>query len=253
MNLLELDRALRQLRLSGMANTLEVRLLQAQAERQAPLDLVAALVGDELTRRKDRLLERRIKQAEFRNPDKSLDNYDFDFNRKFDRGAVFELATGNFVNARQDALFLGPPGTGKSHVAQAIGRTVIQRGHRVLYREIHVLLAELADAEVERRRKAYIETLAAVPLLIIDDIGVQKVPGTAAEDLLEIVMRRYERASTLITSNREVEDWGKRLGDNAAVAALLDRILHHAHVVKFGPKSWRMTNSTTLKRKPPEE
>lgn len=247
MNLTELDHALRKLRLSGMANTLEVRLLQAQTERQAPLDLVSTLVHDELTRRKDRLLERRIKQAEFRNPDKTLDSFNFDFNKKLDRSLVFELAAGQFVNARQDILLLGPAGTGKSHLAQAIGRSVLQRGHRVLYREAHVLLTELGDAEVEKRRKEYITEISAIPLLIIDDLGMQRLPSTAAEDLLEIVMRRYERVSTIITSNREVDEWGKRLGDTAAVSALLDRLLHHAHVIRCGPKSWRMHNSTTLK------
>ena len=89
------------------------------------------------------------------------------------------------------------------------------------------------------KRKEYIATIATVPLLIIDDLGMRKLPPTAAEDLLEIIMRRYERTSTLLTSNRPVEDWGKLLGDNATVTALLDRLLHHAHVLKCGPRSWR--------------
>jgi DNA replication protein DnaC len=109
----------------------------------------------------------------------------------------------------------------------------------VLYREAHVLLDELAEAVVDGTRKEYMETLTTVPLLIIDDFGMRKLPLTAAEDLLEIVMRRYERASTLLTSNRPVEDWGKLLGDVAAVTAMLDRILHHGHVLKCGPRSWR--------------
>ena len=118
---------------------------------------------------------------------------------------------------------LGPPGTGKSHLAQAIGRAAIQQGYRVLYREAHTLLEELADATLDGTRKTYLADLAAVPLLIIDDLGMRKLPHTAAEDLLEIIMRRYERASTLLTSNRPVDDWGKLLGDTAAVTALLDR------------------------------
>src|SRR6266545_3588583 len=129
----------------------------------------------------------------------------------------------------EDGLFQGPPGTGKSHLAQAIGFAVIQQGHRVLYRETHVLLEELAEAQLAGTRKPYVAQVTAVPLLLIDDLGMRRLPHTAAEDLLEIVMRRYEKASTLITSNRPVEDWGKLLGDTAAVAALLDRLLHHAH------------------------
>src|SRR5689334_12251603 len=155
------------------------------------------------------------------------------------RSLVFDLATCAFIDKREDALFLGPGGTGKSHLAQAIGLAAIQQGHRVLYRETHVLLEELADAVVQDTRKQFMESLTSVSLLIIDDFGMRKLPLTAAEDLLEIIMRRYERTSTLLTSNRPVEDWGKLLGDVAAVTAMLDRILHHGHILKCGPRSWR--------------
>ena len=245
MNLIELQRALRQLRLGGMAAVLETRLRQAQAEAMAPIDLISCLVSDELMRRSERLLERRRKQAAFRDLQKTLDNFDFTFNPKINRSLVFDLATGAFIAKREDALFLGPGGTGKSHLAQAIGQAAIQQGYRVWYRETHVLLDELADAIVDGTRKEYMESLATVPLLIIDDFGMRKLPLTAAEDLLEIVMRRYERASTLLTSNRPVEDWGKLLGDVAAVSAMLDRLLHHGHVLKCGPRSWRTKTSST--------
>jgi DNA replication protein DnaC len=245
MNLIELQRALRQLRLGGMAAVLETRLRQAQAEAMAPIDLISCLLSDELTRRSERLLERRRKQAAFRDPQKTLDNFDFNFNPKINRSLVFDLATGAFIAKREDALFLGPGGTGKSHLAQALGQAAIQQGYRVWYRETHVLLDELADAIVDGTRKEYLQSLATVPLLIIDDFGMRKLPLTAAEDLLEIVIRRYERASTLLTSNRPVEDWGKLLGDVAAVSAMLDRLLHHGHVLKCGPRSWRTKTSST--------
>ncbi|HUE05322.1 MAG TPA: IS21-like element helper ATPase IstB [Bryobacteraceae bacterium] len=245
MNLIELQRALGQLRLGGIAAVLETRLHQAQAEAMAPIDLISCLVSDELTRRCDRLLERRRKQAAFRDPQRTLDNFDFTFNPKMNRSLVFDLATCAFIGKREDALFLGPGGTGKSHLAQAIGQSAIQQGYRVLYRETHILLDELADAVADGSRKEFMESLATVPLLIIDDFGMRKLPLTAAEDLLEIVMRRYERASTLLTSNRPVEDWGKLLGDVAAVTAMLDRILHHGHVLKCGPKSWRTKSAPT--------
>ena len=109
----------------------------------------------------------------------------------------------------------------------------------MLYREVHVLLDELAEAIANGTRTDYMQSVATVPLLIVDDFGMRKLPHTAAEDLLEIVMRRYERFSTLLTSNRPVEDWGKLLGDVAAVSAMLDRLLHHGHVLKCGPRSWR--------------
>ena len=240
MNITELERALRQLRLGGMAAVLETRLHQAQTEPMAPIDLLSCLVSDELTRRSDRLLERRRKEAGFRDANRTLDNFDFTFNPKMNRSLVFDLATCRFVEKREDALFLGPGGTGKSHLAQAIGQAAIVQGHRVLYREAHLLLDELADAVVDGTRKQFMLDLAVVPLLIIDDFGMRKLPLTAAEDLLEIVMRRYERTSTILTSNRPVEDWGKLLGDTAAVSSMLDRLLHHGHVLKCGPRSWRV-------------
>ena len=245
MNLIELERSLRQLRLGGMAAVLETRLRQAQAEPMAPIDLISCLVSDELTRRADRLLERRRKQAGFRNPHKTLDNFDFSFNPKINRSLVFDLATGAFIGRREDALFLGPGGTGKSHLAQAIGQAAILQGHKVLYRETHVLLEELADATLDGTRKHYVEAVSTVALLIIDDFGMRELPQTAAEDLLEIIMRRYERASTLLTSNRPVEDWGKLLGDAAAVGAMLDRLLHHGHLLKCGPRSWPTKTAAT--------
>ena len=140
---------------------------------------------------------------------------------------------------REDALFLGPPGSGKSHLAQAIGTAAIQQGYRVLYREAHTLLEELSQATLEGTRKQVVDWRATVPLLIIDDLGMRKLPQNAAEELLEIIMRRYERASTQVTSNRPVEDWGKLLGDSAAVTAMLDRLLHHGHVLKCSLRSWR--------------
>lgn len=239
MNVIELQRTLKQLRLGGMAAVLETRLHQAQSEPMAPIDLISCLVSDELTRRSDRLLERRRKDAQFRDPQVSLDHFDFNFNPKMNRSLVFDLATARFIAKREDALLLGPPGTGKSHLAQAIGMAAIQQGYRVLYRETHKLIENITDATLDGTRKQQLEIFATVPLLIVDDLGMRKLPPTAAEDLLEIVMRRYERASTLVTSNRPVEDWGKLLGDTAAVTAMLDRLLHHGHILKCGPRSWR--------------
>lgn len=239
MNIIELQRALTSLRLSGIAAVVETRILQAQTDKVAYIDLLSSLVDDELTRRADRLVGRRIASAAFRDVEKTIATFDFDFNRKMNRKVIFELATSKFIHAHEDVLLLGPPGTGKSHLAQAIGHAALVQGHRVTYREAHALVVELAEAQVVGKRAAKMDDLATVPLLIVDDLGMRKLPVTAAEDLLELVMRRYERHSTVITSNRPVEDWGKVLGDVAATSAMLDRLLHHCHVVTCGPRSYR--------------
>ncbi|HVA27863.1 MAG TPA: IS21-like element helper ATPase IstB [Candidatus Baltobacteraceae bacterium] len=234
----ELDRSLRQLRLGGMADTLSLRSQQARAENLGPIDFIALLVHDELQRRGDRLVERRLKAAGFRD-NKTLDTFDWKFNA-IDRALIFELASGRFIEQHEDVLLLGNAGVGKSHIAQALGIAAIHAGFRVLYREAHVLFEDLLLAEATGERSDAIATYSEIPLLIIDDLGMRKLPGNAAEDLLEIVMRRYERASTILTSNRPLEDWPKLFGDTPAVGAFLDRLMHHSHLAEIRGKSYRL-------------
>lgn len=234
----ELDRSLRQLRLGGMADALAIRSQQARAESLGPLDFIGLLVHDELLRRSDRLIERRVKAAGFRDQ-RTLDSFDWKFN-SLDRGLIFELASSRFIEQYEDVLLLGNAGVGKSHLAQAIGLAAIHAGFRVLYREAHVLFEDLLLAGATNERAKAIATYSEIPLLIIDDLGMRKLPANAAEDLLEIIMRRYERASTILTSNRPLDDWPKLFGDTPAVAAFLDRLMHHSHLIEIRGKSYRL-------------
>jgi DNA replication protein DnaC len=234
----ELDRSLRQLRLGGMADALSIRSQQARAESLGPLDFLGLLVHDELQRRRDRLLQRRIKAAGFRDQ-RTLDSFDWKFNT-LDRALIFELAGGRFIEQHEDVLLLGNAGVGKSHIAQAIGMAAIHAGFSVLYREAHVLFEDMLLAHAIGERADAIATYSEIPLLIVDDLGMRKLPASAAEDLLEIVMRRYERASTILTSNRPLDDWPKLFGDTPAVAAFLDRLMHHSHLIEIRGKSYRL-------------
>jgi DNA replication protein DnaC len=243
----EMDRALRQLRLGGIADSLAVRAQQARADSLGPLDFLGLLVHDELERRRDRLLTRRIKRAQFRDP-KNLDTFNWAFNTGFDRALIFELTTGRFIETHDDILMLGNAGVGKSHIAQALGMAAIIAGFHVLYREAHVLFEELVLAYATGERPAAIAELTEVPFLIIDDLGMRKLPASAAEDLLEIVMRRYERASTLIISNRPLEDWPRMFGDTPAVTPFFDRPMHHSHFIQLRGKSYRLHESSAKPR-----
>jgi len=238
----ELDRTLRQLSLSGMADRFSIRAQQARADTLGPLDFLGLLVHDEVERRRDRLIERRVKEAGFRDR-KTLDTFNWSFNG-IDRALIFELATGKFVEKHEDVLMLGNAGVGKSHLAQALGISAVHSGFRVLYREAHRLFEDLVLATATGERPTLMNKLSQTPLLIVDDLGMRKLPASAAEDFLEIVMRRYERASTIITSNRPLEDWPKLFGDTPAVTAFLDRLMHHGHFIEIRGKSYRLHESS---------
>jgi DNA replication protein DnaC len=199
----ELDRSLRHLRLGGMADNLSLRAQQARSDTLGPIDFLSLLVSDELQRRRDRLVDHRIKAAGFRDR-KTLDTFNWNFNQ-IDRALIFELATGRFIEQHDDVLIQGNAGVGKSHLAQAIAMSAIHAGFRVLYREAHQLFEGLVLAAATGERTAAIAALSEVPLLVIDDLGMRKLPASAAEDLLEVIMRRYERTSTIVTSNRPLE------------------------------------------------
>jgi DNA replication protein DnaC len=242
----ELDRSLRHLRLGGIADSLSIRAQQARSDTLGPLDFLGLLVTDELQRRRDRLVERRIKAAGFRDR-KTLDTFNWNFNQ-IDRALIFELATGRFIEQHDDVLIQGNAGVGKSHLAQAIAMSAIHAGFRVLYREAHQLFEDLVLAAATGERTTAVAALSEVPLLIIDDLGMRKLPAGAAEDLLEVIMRRYERGSTIITSNRPLEDWPKMFGDTPAVAAFLDRLMHHGHLIEIRGKSFRLHESSLAAR-----
>jgi len=239
MSMTELQRALRALRLSGMIATLEARAMQVQSHQMNFLEAFSWLVQDELDRRHSRLLDRRFSLSGL--PErKDLKDFDWAYNPKVPRREVLELATLKFIEAKEGALLIGQPGTGKSHCAKAVAQLAVQHGYKVFYREAHVLIEEINEARELAELRKYRAQINAADLLLIDDLFLRRLPPNAGDELADVLMSRYEKSSVVITSNRMVDDWGKLLGDVVVVAPLLDRIMHHGRLLKFEGKSYRL-------------
>jgi len=233
-----LQHSLRKLRLSGLASSLDLRLREARGNNLDHLEFLELLLQDELNVRRQRMIERRTKAADFREK-RSLDSFDFGFNTSISRRQIHDLATGTFLDRCEDVLFVGPPGVGKSHLAQAIGHELIKAGKVVLYRSIFDILADLREDGHDQKHERIMKRYLKCDLLIIDDMGIKQLPPKSGEYLFEIIMRRYELRSTMMTSNRPLEEWGKLIGDVPAATAILDRFLHHANIIKIKGKSYR--------------
>jgi DNA replication protein DnaC len=231
--------ALKKLRLSGLSESLEVRLHEAASHNLNHAEFLELLIQDEVLVRSERLLSRRIKAACFREL-KTLDQFDWSFNPTIKKKQVFDLATARFIREARDILWLGPPGLGKSHLVQAIGYQAIKAGFLVLYRSIFDVVRDFLHDDVLGQDDKVLAKYLKPDLLIIDDMGMKQLPKRSGEYLFEIVMRRYEKRSTMMTSNRPLEDWGKLLGDVPAATAILDRFLHHADIIQMTGKSYRL-------------
>lgn len=233
---------LKELRLPGIAENLDIRVQEARSNQLDFEEFLEILIDDELVMRSNKKRERALKKANFRNL-KTLEDFNWQFNPNIDRGIFYNLGTCQFIREYRDILLIGPPGTGKTHLAQAVGYEAIKRNFAVIYTSIFDMVRELQFSEPGKENSILSKYLKC-DLLIIDDMGLKSLPDRAGEYLFEIIMRRYELKATMMTSNRPIEDWGKLIGDIPTAGAILDRLLQHALIIPFKGKSYRLSKNT---------
>ena len=222
-----------------MAKFLAIRLQEAKGNNLTHEEFLELILQDEMHVRHERLMQRHLKVASFREQ-KTLEDFDWRFNPSIKRKPICDLAACHFIRERKDVLLIGPPGVGKSHLAQAIGYEAIKAGFLVLYRSIFDLVRDFLRDEAVGGEERILTRYLKPDLLIVDDMGLKQLPKHSGEYLFEIIMRRYENRSTLMTSNRPIEDWGKLIGDVPSATAILDRFLHHAVLIPINGKSYRL-------------
>lgn len=241
----QLTPQLKRLRLSGVLESLELRNQQAIQDKLSYVEFLARLIQDEVERRAQKQLQLRLRRAAFHS-DKTLEGFDFSFNPTINRQQVLDLATCTYIAQHRNLLICGPTGVGKSHLCQALGHEACRRGYDVLFVSTHKMLAHLNGARADGSYDKRLQTYLRPDLLILDDFGLRPVTPPGSEDLLDVILERYERGSILITSNRAPSEWPSLFGDPLMASAALDRLADNANVLIVTGSSYRARDRQAL-------
>jgi len=237
----QLDKKLRALKLSGILDTLDLRLTQSKDDGLSYGEFLELLLEDELNRRADRKSKRLFKKAKL--PfNKDLSDFDFSFQPSVNKKEILDLASLNFIEKKENIIFIGQPGTGKTHLSVALGVRALLRGYSVLFTTVWQMINNLtqsrADLSYQQKVKAYLKP----DLLILDELGYRSMAESTVEDFFEIITGRYEKGSTIITSNRSFNEWDKVFLDKTLTSAIIDRLIHHCHNIMITGESYRFKN-----------
>lgn len=237
----KLKSKLRELKLAGIVKTLESRNRYAIENNVSYIDLIELLIEDEYVNRKANSFNKRLNKSKL-NTQKTIDTYQFSYQAELDKKLIMDIASCRFLNEKKNIILMGKPGVGKTHIANAIGLEAIKQGYTVIFLHINDLIDKIYTARVDGTINQVIRELVCCDLLILDELGFKKIPNEFIDVVFELIRKRYENASIIITTNRNFEDWGNIFGDMVLASAIIDRIVHHSFIIKINGDSFRTKN-----------
>ena len=232
---------LKEFKLSGIYNSVEERLSYAKEKSLSHIEFLELLLEDEVSNRSNNSYKKRYARAKLP-AYKTIEDFDFTFQPSIDKRIINDLLTCNFIREKQNAVFIGNPGTGKTHLSIAIGIKALMKGFKVLYTSVAELLHTLNISKADNSYYQKLSSYSNFDLLILDELGFKKLPGYSADDFFEIISRRYEKGSLIITTNKTFEQWSDIFTDNILASAILDRIVHYSTIIKINGSSYRAKN-----------
>ena len=232
---------LRQLKLAGIVKTVESRNRYALEKKASYIDFLELLIEDEYVNRQANSFNKRLNRSKL-NTQKDIDSFDFNYQPELDKTQLLDIAACRFITQNRNLVFMGKPGVGKTHLANAIGLEAIKKGYKVLFLHVNELIEKINRAKADGSRHQIMNELIHTDLVILDELGFKKLPSESIDDLFEVIRKRYENGSIIITTNRNFEDWGNIFGDYTMASAIVDRVVHHATIIKIIGESYRVKN-----------
>ena len=240
----QLKKKIQNLKLSGIVKTLESRNKYAIVNQLSYIDFLELLIEDEYANRRSNSYNKRLNKSKL-DTSKTIETYDFTYQPELNKKQILDLASCRFIQEKKNIIFMGNPGVGKTHLANALGIEALKQGYKVYFVHANDIVSKLMSARGDGTYYAVLKDLLKVDLLIIDEIGFKKIPQNSVDEFFEVIRRRYENGSIIITTNRPFEEWANIFGDAVLASAIVDRIVHHSHIIKILGKNYRMKGLTT--------